>query len=63
MPAKLHILFTHFDQVQGDNLPTFSAREEHVLASVENVLKAIGDELGPPQSGCFACGSITLASL
>ena len=45
--AKLHFLFTHFDQVAGDNLPTFSAREEHVLASVENVLKAIGDELGP----------------
>lgn len=44
---KLHFLFTHFDQVEGDNLPTFSAREEHVLASVENVLKAIGDEMGP----------------
>jgi hypothetical protein len=44
---KLHFLFTHFDQVSGDNLPTFSAREEHVLASAENVLKAIGDELGP----------------
>ncbi|TWD54058.1 hypothetical protein FB478_103478 [Arthrobacter sp. AG367] len=45
--AKLHFLFTHFDQVKGDNLPTFSAREEHVLASVENVLGAIGDDLGP----------------
>ena len=45
--AKLHFLFTHFDQVFGDNLPTFSAREEHVLASAENVLKSIGDELGP----------------
>lgn len=45
--SKLHVVFTHFDQVQGDNLPTFSAREEHVLASVDNVLKAIGDELGP----------------
>jgi hypothetical protein len=44
---KLHFLFTHFDQVKGDNLPTFTAREEHVLASAENVLKAIGDELGP----------------
>lgn len=44
---KLHFLFTHFDQVDGDNLPTFSAREEHVLASVENTLRAIGDELGP----------------
>jgi hypothetical protein len=45
--SKLHIVFTHFDQVEGDNLPTFSAREQHVLASVENVLKAVGDELGP----------------
>ncbi len=44
---KLHYLFTHFDQVKGDNLPTFSAREEHVLASVENVLGSIGDDLGP----------------
>lgn len=45
--TKLHYLFTHFDQVKGDNLPTFSAREEHVLASVENVLGSIGDDLGP----------------
>lgn len=44
---KLHYLFTHFDQVKGDNLPTFSAREEHVLASVENVIGSIGDDLGP----------------
>jgi hypothetical protein len=40
-------LFTHLDQVKGDNLPTFSAKEEHVLASAENVLKAIGDDVGP----------------
>jgi hypothetical protein len=45
--SKLHFLFTHFDQVGGDNLPTFSAREQHVLASVENVLDAIGEDLGP----------------
>lgn len=45
--SKLQFLFTHFDQVGGDNLPTFSAREEHVLASVENVLNAIGEDLGP----------------
>ena len=44
---KLHLIFTHFDQVKGDNLPGFSDREQHVLASVENVLKSIGDELGP----------------
>lgn len=46
--GKLNILFTHFDHVKGDNLPTFSDREQHVLASVENVLKSIGNELGPP---------------
>lgn len=45
--SKLHVIFTHFDQVKGDNLPTFGDREQHVLASVDNVLKAIGDELGP----------------
>jgi len=44
---KLHIVFTHFDRVEGANLPTFSLREEHVLGSVENVLKAIGEELTP----------------
>lgn len=45
--SKLIVVFTHFDQVAGDNLRTFSAREEHVLASIENVLKAIGNDLGP----------------
>ena len=45
--SKLHVVFTHFDQVKGDNLPTFSDREQHVLSSADNVLKAIGDELGP----------------
>lgn len=45
--TKLHVIFTHFDQVKGDNLPSFSDREQHVLASVDNVLKSIGDELGP----------------
>lgn len=45
--AKLHFLFTHFDHVKGDNIPTFSEKEEHVLASIENVLNAIGDEIGP----------------
>lgn len=45
--SKLLFGFTHFDDVRGDNLPTFAAREQHVLASVENVIKAIGDELGP----------------
>ena len=45
--SKLIIAFTHFDSVKGDNLPTSSAKAQHVLASAENVLSAIGEELGP----------------
>jgi hypothetical protein len=45
--GKLVFCFTHFDLVKGDNLRTFSEREEHVKASGENVLKAIGEDLGP----------------
>ncbi|MFD5627133.1 hypothetical protein [Streptomyces sp. NPDC127072] len=45
--SKLNFLFTHFDHMKADNLPRFSDRERHVLASVENVLGAIGEELGP----------------
>ncbi len=48
--SKLVFLFTHFDQVKGDNLPMFSDREAHVLASVENVIAAIVDDLGPVAS-------------
>lgn len=45
--AKLIFAFTHFDQVGGDNLPTAAAKAHHVLASAENVLAAIGEDLGP----------------
>ena len=45
--AKLIFAFTHFDKVSGDNLPNPSARSHHVLASAENVLSAIGEDLGP----------------
>lgn len=45
--AKLIFAFTHFDKVNGDNLPNPSARAQHVLASAENVLSAIGEDLGP----------------
>jgi hypothetical protein len=44
---KLIISFTHFDEVQGDNLPTAAAKARHVLASAENVLASFGEELGP----------------
>jgi hypothetical protein len=45
--AKLILVFTHFDGVKGDNLPTPSAKVQHVMASAENVLAAIGEDLGP----------------
>lgn len=65
--GKLFLLFTHFDHVKGDNLPRFSDREQHVFASVDNVLNAIGDELGPfaerslrqrRDKACFFVGGI-----
>lgn len=68
--AKLIFCFTHFDLVKGDNLPTFADREEHVRASGENVLKAIGEDLGPfaerivrqrLERGCFFVGGIDSA--
>ena len=44
---KLIFAFTHFDEVKGDNLPSPQDKAQHVLASAENVLAAIGEELGP----------------
>ncbi len=43
---KLILAFTHFDEVRGDNLPSASAKADHVLASAENVLASFGEELG-----------------
>lgn len=45
--SKLLFVFTHFDGVRGDNLPFVEDRIQHVLGSAENVLAAIGEELGP----------------
>ncbi len=44
---KLLMCFTHFDEVKGDNLPTVSARRDHILASAENVMTRLGEDLGP----------------
>jgi energy-coupling factor transporter ATP-binding protein EcfA2 len=71
--SKLMICFTHMDLVKGDNIPNFSLKKQHVLASGENVLTSIGEELGrfaeralrhSMQRGCFFVGSIdrTLAT-
>ncbi|MCP5451690.1 MAG: hypothetical protein H6972_14315 [Gammaproteobacteria bacterium] len=45
--SKLLLVFTHFDEVKGDNLRNAADRERYVLASAENVLASIGEELGP----------------
>jgi GTPase Era involved in 16S rRNA processing len=44
--AKLLICFTHFDSVEGDNLPTPRAKRNHVRNSLENAITAIGREMG-----------------
>jgi GTPase Era involved in 16S rRNA processing len=65
--SKLLLVFTHFDEVKGDNLPNATAKEHHVLASAENVLASIGEELGPfaeralrgrLKGACFFVGGI-----
>ena len=65
--SKLLLMFTHFDEVKGDNLPNAAAKEQHVLASAENVLASIGEELGPfaeralrsrLKEACFFVGGI-----
>ena len=44
---KLILAFTHFDEVKGDNLPKVEDKVNHVLASAENVLAALGADLHP----------------
>ena len=43
---KLVITFTHFDLVKAPNLETVKDREHHVLATAENTIKHIGNQLG-----------------
>lgn len=44
--SKLILCFTHFDEVNGDNLPDVESKRVHVLTSVENSLHALGKDLG-----------------
>lgn len=44
--SRLAILFTHFDQIKGVNIPTRELRKEHVLESFDNVASAIAEDLG-----------------
>jgi hypothetical protein len=42
----LAIVFTHFDQVKGDNLPNETAKRNHVHASLDNAVNAIDEAIG-----------------
>ncbi len=44
---KLLFAFTRFDEVQGDNLPNAAAKARHLVASAENAIAALGEELAP----------------
>ncbi|MDH5572289.1 MAG: hypothetical protein OEY89_11020 [Gammaproteobacteria bacterium] len=68
---KLAIAFTHFDQVSGDNLPTFDDKKSHVLASVNSALNNLKNSLGSPvikaiekhlESQSFMLGGMQYAS-
>lgn len=43
---KLAIVFTHFDQVKGLNLPDVASRKQHLLGSVHNAVDAVAEGLG-----------------
>ena len=45
---KISIAFTHFDQVRGDNLGTYSLKRDHVRASIGNALSSLQESLGAP---------------
>ncbi len=41
--SKTAIAFTHFDQIKGQNLRTFSDKRNHVMDSVRNALSSLRD--------------------
>jgi len=64
---KLAIAFTHFDQIKGQNLPTFTDKRAHVMASVLNALSSLREVLGVSvvraiehgmDSRCFMLGGV-----
>jgi GTPase SAR1 family protein len=44
--SKLVFAFTHFDQMRGPNLPNRDAKEQHVLASLDQSASVLGKEMG-----------------
>jgi GTPase SAR1 family protein len=63
---KLAIAFTHFDQVRGINIPKFTDKRNHVLASLHNGLVELRTVVGSAVSSieakiydrCFLLGGI-----
>lgn len=64
---KLLIAFTHFDQVKGLNLPSYTFKRAHVLASVHNYLSKLKEVLNGPivaamertiDDQCFMLGAL-----
>lgn len=44
--SKLGVVFTHFDEVKGDNLRGSAAKKDHVTSSFFNAVQAIGKVAG-----------------
>ena len=45
---KLAVVFTHFDQVRGDNLGSHSQKVQHVRASIGNAIVSLRESLTAP---------------
>ena len=68
---KLAVAFTHFDQVQGDNLGNYGQKRSHVRASIGNAIASLRQSLGAPvtevlerqlQSNDFYLGGLNQAT-
>jgi hypothetical protein len=44
--GKLVVVFTHFDQIKGDNLPGPAEKRQHVMASVRNAVISLKEVIG-----------------
>ena len=43
---KSAVVFTHFDQVKGDNLGNYNQKQNHVRASISNAITGLRESLG-----------------
>lgn len=44
---KISVVFTHFDQVKGDNLGNYTQKRDHVRAAIGNALNGLREKLTP----------------